>query len=245
VQQLKRKKAYLDTPFFVCDSAALGHDMLRGAIYPSRAGCRLCHDNDARKLRGRHVRAIKCGSENGDTLPQMVIKYFGEIMRGFILTILFTPTGGFFAPQAVTRIVFGLFFAAAGFNKLMVSANSAQMLETITAAGIPFAEWSAVVVAGFEFISGMLLAAGVFARINALALLVISLVALLTVGLSHIPHNLDLISWYSWLLYLPESLYILICVSIIRQGAGPFSVDRIMYCTLSRRWHEASAVNIE
>ena len=73
---------------------------------------------------------------------------------------------------------------------------------------------------------GLLLAFGFLTRLGALVLMIISLVALFTVGLHHIPANLNLLTWYSWLLYLPESGYILMCLLLLVQGCGPWGIDR-------------------
>ncbi|WP_288497642.1 hypothetical protein [uncultured Erwinia sp.] len=52
------------------------------------------------------------------------------------LNLFASPGGRFFLPLTLMRIAFGLFFFASGFNKVFVPANQAQMLETITEAGI-------------------------------------------------------------------------------------------------------------
>jgi len=140
--------------------------------------------------------------------------------------LLSSPGGRCFMPLALIRIAFGLFFFASGFNKLFVPENQAIMLETITAAGIPLPQFMAVFVAACETVFGLLLAIGLLTRLNALVLLCISTVALLTVGLHHIPPNLNLLTWYSWLLYLPESGYILMSILPMVQGCGPWGLDR-------------------
>jgi len=140
--------------------------------------------------------------------------------------LLSSPGGGFFTPLALIRLAFGLFFFASGFNKLFVPANQVLMLETITEAGIPFPQFMAVFVAACETVFGLLLTIGLLTRLSALVLLCISTVALFTVGLHQIPANLNLLTWYSWLLYLPESGYILMSIVLIVQGCGPWGVDR-------------------
>ncbi|MEA5103550.1 DoxX family protein [Pantoea sp. S18] len=143
------------------------------------------------------------------------------------LTLFQSPGSASFLPLTLMRVAFGLFFFASGFNKVFVAANQALMLETITEAGIPFPEFMSVFVASCETLFGLLLALGLFTRLGALVLLVISLVALFTVGLHHIPADLNLLTWYSWLLYLPESSYILMCVMLMVQGCGPWGIDRL------------------
>lgn len=143
-------------------------------------------------------------------------------------TMFQTPGNLSFIPLAIMRIALGVFFFASGFNKVFVPENQAMMLETITEAGIPFPAFMAFFVAGCETLFGLLMAVGFMSRLSALVLMIISLVALFTVGLHHIPANLNLLTWYSWLFYLPESAYIVICLLLVVQGGGPLSVDRLV-----------------
>jgi putative oxidoreductase len=144
------------------------------------------------------------------------------------LSLFQSPGSTFFLPLTLMRVAFGLFFFASGFNKVFVPANQALMLETITEAGIPFPEVMSVFVASCETLFGLLLAAGLLTRLGALVLMIINLVALFTVGLHHIPGGINLLTWYSWLLYLPESGYILMCITLIVQGCGPWGIDRLI-----------------
>lgn len=148
-----------------------------------------------------------------------------------------TPGTRSFIPLAIMRIALGVFFFASGFNKVFVPEGQAMMLDTITEAGIPFPALMAFLVAGCEILFGLLLAAGFLTRLNALVLMIISLVALFTVGLHHIPTNLNLLTWYSWLFYLPESAYIVICLLLVVQGGGPRSLDRPIAQRLALRGH--------
>lgn len=102
------------------------------------------------------------------------------------------------------------------------------MLETITEAGIPYPEYMALFVAGVEVVAGALLAIGLLSRLSALMLFIISLVALLTIGLHQIPDGVDYLTWYSWLLYLPETLYMIILSAIVVQGCGSCGFDQLI-----------------
>jgi len=133
-----------------------------------------------------------------------------------------------FLPLTVMRVSFGLFYFSSGFNKVFVPENELLMLETIIDARIPFPHLMAGFVATSEMIWGMLLALGLFTRLGALILITISMVALVTVGLNQIPAGIDVLSWYSWLLYLPESSYILMSFMLIIQGCGPLGLDRLV-----------------
>lgn len=128
-------------------------------------------------------------------------------------------------PLVISRVAIGLFFFATGYNKLFVPDNQHLMLETITSAGIPFPEVMAVFVSFCECALGLSLAAGLLTRISAAVLFIISLVALITVGVNYIPEGINFLTWYSWLLYLPEPLYMLICLMLMVRGGLGYSVD--------------------
>ncbi|WP_434777234.1 DoxX family protein [Neisseria sp. Ec49-e6-T10] len=128
----------------------------------------------------------------------------------------------------IYRFCIGSFFAASGYNKLFTFKGNEVMAATIHEAGIPFPDIMWQLVASVECFGGLLLMIGFLARINALAFLSISLVALLTVGIHQIPINSDFITWYSWLFYLPEPLYVLILMPILVLGAGWLSVDQLL-----------------
>jgi len=155
----------------------------------------------------------------------------------YLLALFQTPGTRSFIPLAIMRIALGVFFFASGFNKVFVPENQAMMLETITEAGIPFPAFMAFFVASCETLFGLLLATGFLTRLSALVLMIISLVALFTVALHHIPANLNLLTWYSWLFYLPESAYIVICLLLIVQGGGPLSIDRSVAKRIALRGH--------
>lgn len=128
----------------------------------------------------------------------------------------------------IIRVAFGLFFFTSGFNKVFVPENQALMLETVQGAGIPYPHIMSVFVSSCEMLCGLLLASGLLTRLNAAVLMVITLVALFTVSLDGIPQGINLLTWYSWLLYLPESGYVLMCILLAVQGCGPFGLDRVI-----------------
>ncbi|HCT7897996.1 TPA: DoxX family protein [Enterobacter cloacae] len=128
-------------------------------------------------------------------------------------------------PILLCRLVLGLFFFTAGFNKLFVPENQQLMMDTLTDAGIPFPAVMAVVVAFLECSMGFLLTVGLFSRLCALVLFIISTVALVTIGIYTIPQGLNLMAWLSWLFYLPETLYMLLCMMLITWGGTLCSLD--------------------
>lgn len=143
----------------------------------------------------------------------------------FLKRLLQTADAPAMFPVLLCRLVLGLFFFTAGFNKLFVPENQQLMLDTLTDAGIPFPAVMAVVVAFLECSMGFLLAVGLFSRLCALVLFIISTVALVTIGIYTIPQGLNLMAWLSWLFYLPETLYMVLCLMLITWGGTLCSLD--------------------
>ncbi|ENN7014056.1 DoxX family protein [Enterobacter ludwigii] len=141
-------------------------------------------------------------------------------------------------PVFICRLVLGVFFFSAGFNKLFVPENQLLMVDTLHDAGIPFPVVMAVVVAFLECSMGLLLTLGLFSRVSALILMVISSVALITIGIYTIPRGLNLISWLSWLLYLPETLYVVLCLFPLTWGGTLCSLDG----WLVKRWQKVRKI---
>ncbi|EKS6929457.1 TPA: DoxX family protein [Enterobacter bugandensis] len=141
-------------------------------------------------------------------------------------------------PVFICRLVLGVFFFSAGFNKLFVPENQLLMVDTLHDAGIPFPVVMAVVVAFLECSMGLLLTLGLFSRVSALILMVTSSVALITIGIYTIPRGLNLISWLSWLFYLPETLYVVLCLFPLTWGGTLCSLDG----WLVKRWQKVRKI---
>lgn len=141
-------------------------------------------------------------------------------------------------PVLLCRLVLGVFFFTTGFNKLFVVENQLLMVDTMYDAGIPFPTVMAVVVAFLECSMGLLLTLGLFTRLSALVLFVISTVALVTIGIYTIPRGLNLMAWLSWLFYLPEALYMVLCLLPITLGGTLCSVDG----WLVKRWEKRGQI---
>lgn len=141
-------------------------------------------------------------------------------------------------PVLLCRLVLGVFFFTTGFNKLFVVENQLLMVDTMYDAGIPFPTIMAVVVAFMECSMGLLLTLGLFTRVSALVLFVISTVALVTIGIYTIPRGLNLMAWLSWLFYLPEALYMVLCLLPITLGGTLCSLDG----WLVKRWEKRGQI---
>lgn len=55
--------------------------------------------------------------------------------------------------------------------------------------------------------------------------MIISTVALVTIGIYTIPRGLHLLGWLSWLVYLPETLFIVLCLLPVTWGGTLCSLD--------------------
>lgn len=132
-------------------------------------------------------------------------------------------------PVAISRIAVGIFFLITGLNKLFNPVFQKSMLKTITGIGFPYPQFTANFTAIGEAVFGLSLAIGWFTRFSSAGLMVILMVALFTFDIpNHIPQGLDPFTWYSYFLYLPQVLYLLILLGTLVMGGGPFSVDQSM-----------------
>src|SRR5215831_15404410 len=125
----------------------------------------------------------------------------------------------------LARVSLGVFFAISGGNKLLVPSRTRQMYETLAAAGIPFPHFMTYFVSSVEFISGCLLVIGLLTSLCCAALVFQMIVAITTVQLATIPKGLSFLNWLDDLLYLPETMYIIILIWLICSGPGRVSVD--------------------
>jgi putative oxidoreductase len=125
----------------------------------------------------------------------------------------------------LARISLGVFFAISGGNKLFVASRTRQMYETLAGAGIPFPYFMTYFVSSVEFISGCLLVIGLLTSLCCAALIIQMIVAITTVQLATIPKGLSFLNWLDDLLYLPETMYIIILIWLICSGPGKISVD--------------------
>src|SRR5215470_4595210 len=125
----------------------------------------------------------------------------------------------------LARVSLGMFFAISGGNKLLVPTRTRQMYETLAGAGIPFPHFMTYFVSSVEFISGCLLIIGLLTSLCCVALIIQMIVAITTVQLATIPKGLSFLNWLDDLLYLPETMYIIILIWLICSGPGRVSVD--------------------
>ncbi|MBK1896735.1 DoxX family protein [Chryseobacterium paridis] len=137
----------------------------------------------------------------------------------------------------ICRILIGLFFFIAGFNKLFHPIFQGYMFNTISSIGFPFPGFTANFTAFCECIFGLFLMIGLWTRISSVFLIIIILVALFTHDLNTIPkelipikpetgvYEMDPFTWLSYFLYLPQTLYLLFLTMFLSQGCVGFGID--------------------
>jgi putative oxidoreductase len=125
----------------------------------------------------------------------------------------------------LARVSLGVFFAISGGNKLFVLSRTRQMYETLAGAGIPFPHFMTYFISSVDFISGCLLVIGLLTSLCCTALIIEMIVAIATVQIATIPTGLSYLNWLDDLLYLPETMYIIILIWLICSGPGRISVD--------------------
>lgn len=138
----------------------------------------------------------------------------------------------------VCRILIGLFFFIAGFNKLFHPIFQGYMFNTISSIGFPFPGFTANFTAFCECIFGLFLLLGLWTRVTSAVLMTIILVALFTHDLNTIPkelipvkaetgvYEMDPFTWLSYFLYLPQTLYLLFLTLFLFQGCVGFGIDK-------------------
>ncbi|WP_261512317.1 DoxX family protein [Chryseobacterium paludis] len=137
----------------------------------------------------------------------------------------------------ICRILIGLFFFIAGFNKLFHPIFQGYMFNTISNIGFPFPQFTANFTAFCECIFGLFLMIGLWTRLSSVFLIIIILVALFTHDLATIPkelipvkpetgvYEMDPFTWLSYFLYLPQTLYLLFLTLFLSHGCVGLGID--------------------
>ena len=129
------------------------------------------------------------------------------------------------------RVVLGVFFLLSGYHKLFNAQRHAAIVTTMIQDHVPFPWFNCWFVPIIEFSGGMALIVGLLSPLAASGLFVICLVATLADGLKRIKawKPLDDADYADDVLYLPEVLYCVMLVPTIIGGAGPYSMDALIY----------------
>ncbi len=149
---------------------------------------------------------------------------FAMLRRIVIWSQALRPLEDYWA--AWVRVTIGIFFCITGATKLFDAAGRSQMVETLTASGIPFPEVNALVIGIIEFAGGGFLAIGLLTPICAALLGGDMLVAIFTNRIKSVQGDTFFV-WLDNFLYLPEVLYALILGWLLIAGPGKFSLDQL------------------
>ena len=151
---------------------------------------------------------------------------FASFVHRFGVAPLPVPAAWYALPL---RLIVGFGFVQHGYAKLSRGADG--FIAILHAIGVPFADllgWATIIV---EIVGGLLILAGAFVPIAAVAMIVVLLVAIFTV---HLPNGFSSIKLVSYDAagahfgppgYETDLLYIAGLLALCIGGAGPFSVD--------------------
>ena len=128
-------------------------------------------------------------------------------------------------PLTAARVTLGLVFVQSGWGKLQ---HLPKVIGYFASLGIPAPQIQAPFVAGVELAGGLLLLAGLFARVASVPLAATMVVALLTAKRADIAGAFDLFG-------TTEFLYLVLLGALAAFGAGALSLDAL----LVRRFAEA------
>lgn len=125
------------------------------------------------------------------------------------------------AALTINRVAVGAFFGLSGYHKLFNHDRHTSLRDTLIADHVPFIRLNEWLVPSVEFLGGFMVAAGAFAPLFALPLLIVCLVATCVDGYKRVAEYapIDIGDRVDDYLYLPEVLYIIGLIVIV--GAGP------------------------
>ncbi len=153
-----------------------------------------------------------------------------------MIDILFNGIGWTDIAITLSRIAVGSFFMHSGYHKLFNAERHRTFADELKSLGVPalgFNQWWVPLV---EFSAGAAVLIGLLAPLAALSLLVIILVAMATSGRQRVKlyKPIDRGDRIDDWLYLPETLYALMLIMIISAGAGPYSVDALIWSLMHK-----------
>jgi putative oxidoreductase len=148
-------------------------------------------------------------------------------LRRRLLKLTETLSG--LAPLLI-RITVGVVFLRSGWGKL---SDLPQVTEYFASLGIPMPGINAAVAASVEFFGGILMLVGLGARLVALPMAFTMVVAIITAKREEIQGALSILG-------LDEFAYLVMFVTIVLIGAGPFSLDALIARRLQRAGAESA-----
>ena len=131
----------------------------------------------------------------------------------------------------LNRIAVGMFFMFSGYHKLFNPERHRVFADELKELGIHAVGFNQWWVPTVEFTAGGAVVIGFLAPLAALGLLVITLVAIVTTGPRRINvyKPIDEADRIDDWLYLPEILYAVMLTMVVSAGAGPYSLDALIW----------------
>ena len=147
-----------------------------------------------------------------------------------MIDILFNGVGWTDIALTLNRIAVGAFFMLSGYHKLFNAERHRSIADELKALGVHavgFNQWWVPLV---EFSAGGAVLIGLLAPLAAFGLLFIIIVAIATSGRQRIKlyKSIDEADRIADWLYLPETLYAFMLITIVSAGAGPYSLDAVV-----------------
>jgi uncharacterized membrane protein YphA (DoxX/SURF4 family) len=151
-------------------------------------------------------------------------------MRWTMMDLLFAGVGWPDLAITLNRIAVGAFFMLSGYHKLFNAERHRSIVDELKALGVPAVSFNQWWVPSIEFAAGGAVLMGILAPLAALGLLVIIVVAIATSGRQRIKlyKPIDESDRIDDWLYLPETLYAFMLVTVVLAGAGPYSLDALI-----------------
>ncbi len=148
-----------------------------------------------------------------------------------LIHILFNGVGWTDIALTLNRIAVGMFFMFSGYHKLFNRERHRRFADELRSLRVPAVGLNQWRVPFVEFAAGAAVVVGLLAPFAALGLLAVILVANATSGRARITafkpiDGADRID--DWL-YLPETLYAVMLIVVISAGAGPYSLDAVIW----------------
>jgi uncharacterized membrane protein YphA (DoxX/SURF4 family) len=153
-----------------------------------------------------------------------------------MIDTLFAGVGWTDLAITLNRIAVGAFFMHSGYHKLFNAERHRTFVDELKTLGVPVLGFNQWWVPSVEFSAGAAVLIGFLAPLAALGLLVVTLVALATSGRQRIKlyKPIDRGDRIDDWLYLPETLYAFMLITIVSFGAGPYSLDAFILGLMNR-----------
>jgi len=183
-----------------------------------------CYKIEATKKFGCHLRAANSGRRAGADVA-------ARERTATMIDILFNGVGWTDIALTLNRIAVGMFFMLSGYHKLFNPQRHRAFADELKGLGVHAVGFNQWWVPTVEFTAGFAVVIGFLAPLAALGLLVITFVAIATSGPQRIKvyKPIDEADRVDDWLYLPEILYAFMLIMVVSAGAGPYSLDALIW----------------